>query len=41
VAPDRQRFVDLDESVAESPPTHLVLVQNFDKELKRLAPIER
>ena len=41
VTPDGQRFVDLDDSVAEPPPTHLVLVQNFDEELKRLVPIKR
>ena len=31
---------ELDDSVAEPPPTHLVLVQNFDEELKRLVLIE-
>ena len=41
VTADGQRFVDLDDSVAEPPPTHLVLVQNFDEELKRLVPIEQ
>lgn len=40
VTPDGQRFADLDNSVAEPPPTHLVLVQNFDEKLKRLVPIE-
>ena len=38
VAPDGQRFVFIDDSEAEPPPTHLVLVQNFDEELKRLVP---
>jgi Tol biopolymer transport system component len=38
VTPDGQRFLALDESVAEAAPTHLVLVQNFAEELKRLAP---
>ena len=33
-------LVDLDDGVAEAPPTHLVLVQNFDEELKRLAPVK-
>ncbi len=39
VTPDGQRFIDLDDSVAEPPPTHLVLVQNFGEELKRLVPV--
>jgi serine/threonine-protein kinase len=38
VTPDGQRFIDLDDSVAEPAPTHLVLVQNFGEEPKRLAP---
>jgi hypothetical protein len=38
VTPDGQRFIDLDDCVAEPAPTHLVLVQNFGEELKRLAP---
>jgi serine/threonine-protein kinase len=38
VTPDGRRFIDLDDSVAEPAPTHLVLVQNFGEELKRLAP---
>jgi Tol biopolymer transport system component len=38
VSRDGQRFIDLDDSVAEPAPTHLVLVQNFDEELKRLVP---
>jgi serine/threonine-protein kinase len=38
VTPDGRRFIDLDDSVAEPAPTHLVLVQNFAEELKRLAP---
>ena len=37
VAPDGQRFVFIDDSEAELPPTHLVLV-HFDEELKRLVP---
>jgi Tol biopolymer transport system component len=39
VTPDGQRFIDLDDSVAEPAPTHLVLVQNFFEELKRLVPV--
>ena len=38
VTPDGQRFIDLDDSVAEPAPTHLVLVQNFSEELNRLVP---
>jgi len=38
VTPDGQRFIALDDSVAEPAPTHLVLVQNFGEELKRLVP---
>jgi serine/threonine protein kinase len=38
VTPDGQRFIFLDDSVAEPAPTHLVLVQNFSEELNRLAP---
>ena len=38
VTPDGRRFIDLDDSAAEPAPTHLVLVQNFSEELKRLAP---
>jgi serine/threonine-protein kinase len=38
VTPDGRRFIDLDDSVAEPAPTHLVLVQNFGEELKHLAP---
>jgi serine/threonine-protein kinase len=38
VTPDGQRFIFIDDSVAEPAPTHLVLVQNFGEELKRLAP---
>jgi serine/threonine-protein kinase len=41
VTPDGQRFIDIDDSVAEPAPTHLVLVQNFGEELKRLAPPRR
>jgi serine/threonine-protein kinase len=36
VSRDGKRFIDLDDSVAEPAPTHLVLVQNFDEELTRL-----
>jgi len=38
VTPDGQRFVDIDDSEAEHPPTQLILVQNFDDELERLVP---
>ena len=38
VTSDGQRFVTVDDSVAPPPPTHLVLVQNWDEELKRLVP---
>ena len=41
VSPDGKRFVDLDDSVAEPPPTHLVLVQNFGEELKRRVPTRK
>jgi serine/threonine-protein kinase len=41
VTPDGQRFIDIDDSVAEPAPTSLVLVQNFGEELKRLAPPRR
>jgi Tol biopolymer transport system component len=37
VTPDGRYFVDLDDSVAEPPPTELVVVQNFGAELRRLA----
>ena len=40
VAPDGQRFVMIDESESEPAPTHLVLVQNWTEELKRLVPTE-
>ncbi len=36
VTSDGQRVIALDDSVAEPAPTHLVLVQNFGEELKRL-----
>ncbi len=39
VTPDGQRFIAFDRSVAEPAPTHLVLVQNFSEELKRLVPV--
>ena len=38
VTPDGQRFIDIDDSEAEHPPTQLILVQNFDDELERLVP---
>ena len=40
VTPDGQRFIALDDSVAEPAPTHLVLVQSFGEELKRLVPVK-
>ena len=40
VTPDGQRFLYLDDSAAEPPPTELVLIQNFSEELKRLVPAE-
>ncbi len=40
VNPDGKRFIMLDDSVAEPAPTHLVLVQNFGEELKRLVPVK-
>jgi hypothetical protein len=36
--PDGRRFLTLEEAEAEPPPTHLVIVQNFDEELRRLVP---
>ena len=41
VTPDGRRFIDIDDSVAEPAPTHLVLVQNFGEELNHLAPPPR
>lgn len=41
VTSDGQRFVTVDDSVAPPPPTHFVLVQNWDEELKRLVPTDR
>ena len=41
VSPDGTRFVDLDDSVAEPPATHLVLVHNFGEELKRRVPTRK
>jgi serine/threonine-protein kinase len=38
VTPDGRYFIDLDDSVAELPPTELVVVQHFASELSRLAP---
>ncbi len=39
VTPDGRRFLFIERDVPEPPPTHLVLVQNFGEELKRLAPM--
>jgi serine/threonine protein kinase len=41
VTPDGRYFIDLDDAVAEPPPTELVIVQHFADELRRLAPPER
>jgi Tol biopolymer transport system component len=41
VTPDGRYFIDLDDSVAEPPPTELVVVQHFASELSRLAPPAR
>jgi Tol biopolymer transport system component len=41
VSPDGKRFVDFDDSVAEPPATHLVLVHNFGEELKRRVPARK
>jgi len=38
VMPDGQRFVMIDGSESASPPTQLILVQNWTEELKRLVP---
>jgi hypothetical protein len=38
VAPDGQSFAVIDDSHAPDPPVDLVLVQNFDQDLKRLVP---
>ena len=38
VTPDGRYFIDLDDAVAEPPPTEVVLVQHFADELRRLAP---
>jgi hypothetical protein len=38
VAPDGQRFVMVEKRALRRGPTHLVLVQNFGEELKRLVP---
>ena len=38
VTPDGRYFIDLDDAVAEPPPTEVVLVQHFANELRRLAP---
>ena len=40
VARGGQRFVMIEEGESAPPPTHLVLVQNWAEELKRLVPIE-
>jgi serine/threonine-protein kinase len=39
VTPDGRYFIDLDDTVAEQPPTELVVVQQFADELRRLAPV--
>jgi hypothetical protein len=39
VTPDGRYFLDLDDAVAEPPPTELVVVQQFASELRRLAPV--
>ena len=36
-----ERFVMADASVTRPPPTHLILVQNWAEELKRLVPTEK
>ena len=41
VTPDGRYFIDLDDSVAEQPPTVVVLVQHFADELSRLVPSRR
>ena len=41
LTPDGRRFIDLDDSVAEPAPTHLILVQNFSEELNRLVPTRK
>lgn len=38
VAPDGQRFVMIEEGESQPAPTQLVLIQNWDEELKRLVP---
>ena len=40
VTRDGERFVMIEQSEAEPPPTQLILVQNWAEELKRLAPTE-
>ena len=40
VSPDGRRFLYLDDSESEPPPTELVLIQNFSEELTRIVPIE-
>jgi serine/threonine-protein kinase len=39
VTPDGQRFLYIEHEVPEPPPAHVVLVQNFGEELKRLVPV--
>ena len=41
VTPDGRYFIDLDDAVAEPPPTELVVVQHFANELRRLVPPRR
>jgi serine/threonine-protein kinase len=38
VSPDGQRFVMIEEGESQPAPTHLILVQNWGEELKRLVP---
>jgi len=40
ISSDGERFVFIDQGDDASAPTHLVLVQNWAEELKRLAPAD-
>ena len=40
VAPDGERFIMVDTSVARAAPTELILIQNWSEELKRLVPTQ-
>ena len=40
VAPDGQTFVIVERGESVPTPEHLVLVQNFDRELERLVPVD-